>query len=370
MSTAVLPPQRIPITDENGVLRREWALYFIQSKQSGTDNSARLDEIATEARQALITSNQALSNADAAQSTADEALLDTTTKTHESLVDVLGWTTGTGVTTDKHISQAQGKVWQDHVEITNANPHGTDHSQLDSIGTADETDSNTTKDKHVSNAQLKTLQDHVNITAGNPHGRDFGVSPDLTKFGADGHQTMEGAARPWRDELTDALLIRSTGAGVSSNSTENTVDFTSTAQIANDYLYLNIQLNHDKDLSSSIYPHIHFFQGSNAVPNFLVEYRWQINGAEKVTSWTSIVCNTMAHTYSGTTKNNIAHSAAISVPTGAALSDIVQFRIARDTDNDSGLFAGADPYAGTVSVLAFDVHFMLNSIGSNDEYVK
>jgi len=196
---------------------------------------------------------------------------------------------------------------------------------------------------------------------------------DLTNYvqwDATGHQIFAGNARPWRDELSDSLNIRSTGAGVSVNNAEGVVEFTSTAQIANDYLYLNIQLNHDKDLASSIYPHIHFFQGSNAIPNFLLQYRWQSNGGEKVTGWTSIKCNSLAFPYGGTTKVNIAYSAAIVPPVGASLSDIVQFRVCRDTDNDSTLFTGVDPYAGSVGILAFDLHLMLNSLGSTDEYTK
>lgn len=201
-------------------------------------------------------------------------------------------------------------------------------------------------------------------------GVPIGSSTSNYNFDETGHQEMQGDARPWRDELTDALNIRVTGTGVATNNTENTVEFTDTAQMANDYLYLNIQLNHDKDLSSSIYPHIHFFQGSNAVPNFLISHRWQASLGEKVTAWTSLVCNVLAQAYSGTTKNNIAHSAAINPPAGSGLSDIVQFRIMRDTDNDSGLFVGADPYSGPVGVLAFDVHFVINSMGSTEEYVK
>jgi hypothetical protein len=43
---------------------------------------------------------------------------------------------------------------------------------------------------------------------------------------------MTGDARPWRDELGDALSIRSTGVGVSQNVTESTVEFVSNATAA------------------------------------------------------------------------------------------------------------------------------------------
>ena len=203
------------------------------------------------------------------------------------------------------------------------------------------------------------------------NGARFGINGfNCTTFDSSGHQTMRGDARPWRDELTDALNIKTVGTRATVNASENTVEFTNLAQIATDYCHLNIQLNHDKDTTASIYPHIHFFQDNNAVPNFLLQYRWQVNGGAKVTSWTNLICNTLAFTYTSGTINQIAYSAAIAPPVGSDLSDIVQFRICRDTDNDSTLFAGADPYTGTVGFSAFDVHFMLSSIGSDTEYNK
>jgi hypothetical protein len=192
---------------------------------------------------------------------------------------------------------------------------------------------------------------------------------NYTNFDSTGHQTMSGTARPWRDELTDAVNIRGVGTGVSTNSSEGTQDFTTAANLS-DYLYLNIQLNHDKDLTSSIYPHIHWFQAEANVPNFLLQYRWQINGGAKVTSWTNLKCNTAVVTYTSGTINQICYASPISVPVGTTLSDIVQFRILRDNADTSGEFGASDNYSTTVGVLAFDCHFMISSIGSTDEYTK
>ena len=200
-----------------------------------------------------------------------------------------------------------------------------------------------------------------------------GAPTNYTMFSATGHQTMAGSARPWRDELADAVSLKSQGPGVSANVTENTMDFVHTAALS-DYIYLNVQLNHDKDLTSTIYPHIHFFAAEEAVvPNFMLQYRWQVSAATKTAGWTDYICNTLKYAApaAAATNNNIAeNTTGIAVPGGAALSDIVQFRVIRDHGNVSGLFAGDDPYTATVAVLAFDVHFMLNSIGSSEEYTK
>jgi hypothetical protein len=213
---------------------------------------------------------------------------------------------------------------------------------------------------------FNNLQSRNYASAGNKFGdRDT----NYTNFDSTGHQTMVGNARPWRDQVNDALGIKQNGNDVTTNSTESTVEFSTTADL-NDYLHVNIQLNHDKDLTSSIYPHIHFFQDQNAVPNFLLQYRWQVDLASKTTAWTNLKCNTLAVSYTAGTINQIAYANPISVPVGSTLSDIVQFRVIRDNANTSTVFSGADPYSGAVGITSFDIHFQINSLGSDEQYSK
>jgi hypothetical protein len=198
----------------------------------------------------------------------------------------------------------------------------------------------------------------------------FGDDDNNTAFDDTGHQTMEGDAKPWRDELGDAAILKSVGPGVSANTSESTVVFATNANLS-DYLYTNIQLNHDKDLECAIYPHIHWFQAEDRIPNFLLQYRWQINGNEKEITWNYIICNNIAFSFgAATTRNQICYSSKIEVPVGSTISDIVQFRILRDTNNDSAEFSGVDPYTTAVHILAFDVHFQINSLGSTEQFVK
>jgi hypothetical protein len=199
-----------------------------------------------------------------------------------------------------------------------------------------------------------------------------GGTEDYTEFDATGHQSMAGDARPWRDEYGDAVTLKVQGTGVSADAAEGTVVYATNAAL-DDYLYTNRQLNHDRDETSKIYPHIHFLQAENKTPNFLLQYRWQINGGAKVTSWTSLACKTLAFDYpaGGGTIHQIAGTAAgITPPAGSSLSDIVQFRILRDTANASGEVGGADGYSAAVHILSFDVHIQTNSLGSTEQYEK
>ena len=192
-----------------------------------------------------------------------------------------------------------------------------------------------------------------------------------SEFEADGTLEAIGDARTIRDELGDVTTLRVVGTGVAENDAEATMDFSTLANLS-DYIYTNVQLNHDRDLSANIYPHIHWFQAETNVPNFLLQYRWQTNAGAKVTSWTDLKCNTAVHAWTSGTIHQICRTASgIAVPAGTTLSDIIQFRILRDNAPTSAEFGGvADPYTATVGVLSFDVHIVTNTLGSRSEYSK
>ena len=88
------------------------------------------------------------------------------------------------------------------------------------------------------------------------------------------------------------------------------------------------------------------------------------------TAWTSQAYTGHAFTYTSGTLNQITQMGTITPPPGCGISDIVQIRVLRDNDNDSTLFAGADPLAADVDAVNFDVHIEIDSFGSNQEYVK
>lgn len=207
-------------------------------------------------------------------------------------------------------------------------------------------------------------------TAAVRQGLYAGSTTNYTKIDNAGHQTMVGNGRPWRDELGELLSKKRKGSRITEDLDEGTLLFADTCTIADDWIIMNVQLNHDKDLSASIYPHLHWHQASSNVPNWLLQYRWQVQGAAKTTAWTSAAYASHATTYSSGTINQITKWAAIAPPTGAGLSDIVQFRLLRDCANASGLFSGIDPLTGNASAVMFDVHFQINSLGSDSEYTK
>jgi hypothetical protein len=79
----------------------------------------------------------------------------------------------------------------------------------------------------------------------------------------------------------------------------------------------------------------------------------------------------LVFTYTAGTILQVAKTASgITPPAGSGISDIIQFRVMRDHDNASTLFGGQDPYTDTVGVVSFDVHYAVDSFGSDEEYEK
>lgn len=197
----------------------------------------------------------------------------------------------------------------------------------------------------------------------------LGSASHYVNIAADGTLTLVGNATVWDDITPGIAAAKTSGPGVSLNLVEMTLDFVATADL-NDYAVLPFQLLHRVKAGSSVYPHIHWEQTENHIPNWLIEYRWQRNGSSKTTAWSQLVCQTPAFTYTSGTLNQLSYAAAINAPVGYGISDILQMRVLRDTANTSTLFAGADPYTATASVSSFDPHVEIDSLGSKSEYVK
>ncbi len=170
--------------------------------------------------------------------------------------------------------------------------------------------------------------------------------------------------------LGDITGVKTSGAGVSINTNENTLEFVDSANLS-DYAYFNYQLSHKWKNGSDVSPHIHFEQANANVPNFMIQYRWQRQGQAKTTAWTNLKLNVSVFTYVSGTLNQISNGANIAPPTGyGQVSDIIEMRLIRDTANASGLFAGADPYSGTVAITSMDLHYECDTLGSRTEYTK
>ena len=198
-------------------------------------------------------------------------------------------------------------------------------------------------------------------------------SGDYTEIEADGTMEALGDARVWLDELQSLTgsRLQSPASDVVENIPESSVTFETGARYPTDYVTTNWQLNHHWSLGTSIHPHIHWWQVSANLPNWLLEYRWQKQGDTKTSSWTAVALDDSKFSYSAGTLNQITEGTAIVPPVGyGEVSDIIQVRLYRDVTNVSTLFGGADPEAADVDVVNLDCHVHVDTIGSREEYAK
>lgn len=194
---------------------------------------------------------------------------------------------------------------------------------------------------------------------------------DYTGFEDDGTMVFNGDATVYDDMLNQLIgqRLESPSSNIVQNNAEGSLTFQTDATTS-DYVTMSVQLSHRWKSGSMIYPHLHWWQAQNNVPNWLLQYRWQRQGQSKTTTWTSVKMNENAFTYVSSTLNQISGFPAISAPSGYSLSDIVQCRIIRDTTNASGLFTGTDPYTVDVDAVNFDIHIECDTAGSRTEYAK
>ena len=198
------------------------------------------------------------------------------------------------------------------------------------------------------------------------------ASGNYFQIEADGTFVLNGNATTWRDELGVLLgqRLESPASDIVQNDAEGTITFKDSARYPTDYMSYVLQINHDWDLSDVEF-HIHWFQASSANVNWLIEYRWQVNGQLKTVNWTQQTLKQQIFTYdSGTLVQINDANVAIVPPATVNVSDFFQVKLYRDYTNASGLFDSAETSGLDVDALSADMHRKSNMLGSHEEYVK
>ena len=178
----------------------------------------------------------------------------------------------------------------------------------------------------------------------------------------------------WED-----LRFPGTGAGadtstgrLSTDYTEGMLTFASNARYTDEPWIMNVQLPHGWVEGSPIRPHLHWMQEQANDPNWTICYR----AAQKVVAINSAgssfapVAPSVARVFTYASRIHQITSWAETVLTGYTVSDMIQIILYRDSANASGVHAGADPYTIDAKVLEFDVHILMENLGSPNEYYK
>ena len=180
------------------------------------------------------------------------------------------------------------------------------------------------------------------------------------------------------DDATFPLVgrnIDTTSGRIDYNFFNGGIDFADSAEFrVQEAVSMLWQMKHCRKLDTIARPHLHWLQVGSDEPNWLLAYK-KISNGESVSKEIDFSNHLLlkkemnAFTYTSGSICQLTSFGDIDT-TGMGLSDMIHFVLFRDSDNDSGLFAGADPSSVTELAFEFDVHFQIDQLGSSEEFTK
>lgn len=232
----------------------------------------------------------------------------------------------------------------------------------------------------------KTLNYYGNIAVEGYSYFGDGGNSNYTRFDSEGHQTMEGTAKPWED-LRIEPSVRGTGANnptfekyyddeAGTSRGVYLYSFDDAATNSQKEIFFTMQMPHEWD-GGDIMMHVHWVgnnSDTDATPIWGLEYVWKDIG--EVFGDTTIVYTTGENIDgSGTADPDVtagkhyisAFSAITPGTTADGLSSILIGRLFRFSGDASDTYNVSGNKCG---LLYIDAHYQKSSLGSNDEYSK
>ena len=174
----------------------------------------------------------------------------------------------------------------------------------------------------------------------------------------DGNITLTGEGTAW-DDLFGPLQTAKLGA-VDKPPWDTTLDaYMFPRNDVTHILYMTLQLPHQW-AGTTVFPHVHWIQQRNETPVFKLDYKWSPIGGEVPAGWLTYTMDQLVKPYTSGNMHQISNGAAGIDGAGKGMSSILQVRLYRD-DN---------VYAASVPAMSLDVHYEIDSFGSNSEYSK
>jgi len=129
---------------------------------------------------------------------------------------------------------------------------------------------------------------------------------------------------------------------------------------ASEILYITVQMPHCWAQGTRIYPHLHFRRTSSAIPKFYISYSWTNIGDTIAAFSAATLLDTFTPAYSAGSIHQIAYLDGGIKGTNKTISSILNIKLYR---NDNAV-------TGDVLAYQFDIHYLKDSNGSRQEYVK
>jgi len=199
-------------------------------------------------------------------------------------------------------------------------------------------------------------------------GNFFDIEPDGTFVNYGDGTTFDELSQPFIGQNLATVAGR-----VDYNYNELSLDFATNARYPEEPVGIVTQSPHARKELSDFFPHIHWIQTSDNVPNILIEYRLYDSGETPPSIWQKLPL-TSANLVFPFFSPSIQQISRINLPIGhgavLGLSCTIDIKIYRDSLNTSGLFADVDTYPGVWSAKYYDIHFEKDMNGSREEFVK
>lgn len=198
---------------------------------------------------------------------------------------------------------------------------------------------------------------------------------NYTEIEDDGTIVTYGEGTTW-NEISQSFVgqnIYVNQGRIDYNYDELSLDYTTTARYPNEFAGSVKQMPHERANNTNIRPHIHWIQNQNVMPNILIEYRAYNNGQEVPAVWVQKALTSADNLFtytSGDIQQITEFDLPASVGESLGLSGTFEAKIYRDSQNTSGLFAGADAYTGSLSLKYYDIHYVVDMSGSREEFTK
>ena len=125
-------------------------------------------------------------------------------------------------------------------------------------------------------------------------------------------------------------------------------------------VYITVQMPHCWKEGTTVYPHLHFRRTASTIPAFYISYSWTNIGDTIAAFSAATLLDTFTPAYSAGSIHQIAYLDGGIKGTNKTISSILNIKLYR---NDNTV-------TGDVLAYQFDIHYLKDSNGSRQEYVK
>lgn len=191
----------------------------------------------------------------------------------------------------------------------------------------------------------------------------IGTGANYTQFDGSGTWTLVGAATAF-DDISAQLTPDKQGANNKPDYDYTNLGLLFPQNDATESIQVIIQFSHSKKLNTVIYPHLHYIQAGTGTPIFEYYYRWYSNGGHVPSVW-----------FTGSTVDG---SRGIFSYTSGSMLQIAAFPAVTPPMGDEGvssnfeivLWRNDNIVSGDVLVKYYDIHYEVDTAGSDTQYTK